>query len=228
MPVDLSQIITAEDKAAAEQARRRAGVNAKRDRRLAAGAMISLAGYGDIPLQGRAGDQINLIALGDTAHDLIAAGVTAAVIRFRNAQIVMHTLTPAQLLEAARRGKEIAAAIYATSWAMKDGGDIPEDYAADTNWPCLFERCSGSGARSANTGAYPKNVCCGFECKTLQIRLFRYNNDAALCTDFAFDTGPFRLGKTKSLFGKGETWPPAPCPPTHMTPNPSPRPPARR
>jgi hypothetical protein len=57
------------------------------------------------------------------------------VIPFRDAENVMHTLTPAQLLEVARRGKEIAAAIYATSWTMKDSGDIPEDYAADTRWP---------------------------------------------------------------------------------------------
>jgi hypothetical protein len=32
MKIDLSQIITAEDKADAEQARRRAGINAERDR----------------------------------------------------------------------------------------------------------------------------------------------------------------------------------------------------
>lgn len=117
-----------------------ADVNRERDRRLAAGVTVTVTGYGDIPVQGGPGDQINMIALGDTAKDLIDAGVTAAVVPFRDAANTMHDLTPEQVAEMVRKGKEAASAIYAVSWAMKDGtgdftGGIPADYTADTHWP---------------------------------------------------------------------------------------------
>lgn len=134
MKIDMSQLVTADDKAAAEQERRRAGVNAERDRRLAAGVAVSVSGYGDIPVQGRPGDQINLIALADTAREMQAASVTTPI-PFRDAGNAMHNLTTAQVLELSRKGKEHAQAIYATSWAMKDNGEIPADYADDARWP---------------------------------------------------------------------------------------------
>lgn len=114
-------------------------VNAERDRRLEAGVTVNVTGYGDIPIQGRAVDQINTLALADTARDLIAAGVTDAIIPFRDADNVLHTLTPAQVKELTDKGKSAASAIYQVAWAMKDGtGDftdgIPLNFTADEYW----------------------------------------------------------------------------------------------
>jgi len=114
---------------------RKAGVNAERDRRLGEGVVIPVSGYGDIHVQGRPNDQVNLIAVGDTAKDLIAAGVTGPIIPFRDAQNVMHDLTPVQAAELVRLGKEAATAIYQTSWDIKDGAIIADDYADDSHWP---------------------------------------------------------------------------------------------
>ncbi len=110
-------------------------VNQERDRRIEAGAVVTIEGYGDLPLQGRAVDQMNLMALAATAKDMADAGVTAAVIPFRDAANAMHSLTPAQFLDLSRQGKEAAAAIYAASWALKDGAEIPADFADDAHWP---------------------------------------------------------------------------------------------
>lgn len=115
-------------------------VNRERDRRLNAGVTVNVAGYGDIPVQGGPGDQINMLALGATAQELIGAGVTAAVVPFRDAANTMHDLTPDQVAEMVRKAKEAASAIYAVSWAMKDGtgdftGGIPSDFTDDTYWP---------------------------------------------------------------------------------------------
>ena len=117
-----------------------AAINAERDRRLANGAVVTLPDYGDIPLQGRPHDQINLIALKDTARDLADAGVTTPVVPFRDAENNMHLLTPAQMIAVASAGKSAAGAIYATSFAMKDGtapfeAGIPDDVTDDQWWP---------------------------------------------------------------------------------------------
>lgn len=128
-------IKTAEDLAAEDQARLAAAVNAERDRRIMLGTTVTVTGLGAIPVQGRPVDQVNLMALADTARDLIAAGVTGAVIPFRDGDNVLHDLTPAQMLEVSRQGKEAAGAIYAASWALKDGAEIPAKYADDDHWP---------------------------------------------------------------------------------------------
>lgn len=110
-------------------------INAERERRLIAGVTISVNGYGDIPLQGRPADQINLLALKDTARDLDAAGVTAAVIPFRDADNVTHMLTPDQMMELADSGKTAASAIYQASWAIKARNDLATiDIADDQYW----------------------------------------------------------------------------------------------
>jgi len=114
-------------------------VDAERDRRLADGVTVNVAGYGDIPIQGRPVDQINTLALEGTARDLIAAGVTAAVIPFRDADNVLHTLTPMQVKEMTSEGRAAASAIYQVAWAMKDNtgdvtGGIPADFTDDGYW----------------------------------------------------------------------------------------------
>lgn len=133
--IDFSRMVTADAKAANRQAELRAAVTAERDRRIHAGAVVSVTGYGDIPLQGRPADQINLIALSDTARNLVATGVTSPVIPFRDATNATHMLTPAQMVELASKGKHTASMLYAAAWALKDGGAIPEDYADDAHWP---------------------------------------------------------------------------------------------
>ena len=126
------------DAQAAESARIaaiQAQVNAERERRLIAGVTVNVSGYGDIPLQGRDQDQINLLALKDTARDLAAAGVTTAVIPFRDADNVTHTLTPAQMIELANEGKTAASAIYQASWAIKARNDLATiDITDDQYW----------------------------------------------------------------------------------------------
>jgi len=133
--IDLTQIVTAEDKAAEEQDRCRQGVNAERDRRVALGTTVSVTGYGDIPVQGGASDQINMIALDATAKDLKGAGETGAVIPFRDAVNAMHDLTPDQMIELVAKAKQVATTVYASAWALKDGAYIPADYTDDSYWP---------------------------------------------------------------------------------------------
>lgn len=133
------EIAALEARAAADEARRiaeiPAKVNAERERRLIAGVTVNVSGYGNIPLQGRDQDQINLLALKDTARDLAAAGVTTAVIPFRDADNVTHTLTPAQMIELANEGKTAASAIYQASWAIKARNDLATiDITDDQYW----------------------------------------------------------------------------------------------
>ena len=128
-------ITTAAETDAQEQQSRSEAVTVERDRRLAAGAVVAVTGYGDIPVQGRIHDQINLIALGDTARDLIEASISGAIIPFRDGDNVMHILTPQQVAELTRKGKAAASAIYAAAWAIKDIAEIPADFADDANWP---------------------------------------------------------------------------------------------
>tara|TARA_R110002020_G_scaffold95937_11_gene230139 strand:+ start:350 stop:757 length:408 start_codon:yes stop_codon:yes gene_type:complete len=135
MNIDTSQVITAAQAEVEAQGRLRKAVTAERDRRLNAGTVVTVTGYGDIAVQGRATDQINLIALGDTARDLQAAGVTAAVIPFRDGYDVIHQLTPSQMAEAVQKGKQAASAIYAAAWALKDAATVPADFADDQHWP---------------------------------------------------------------------------------------------
>jgi hypothetical protein len=115
-------------------------INAERDRRINAGVTVSVTGYGDIPVQGREEDRINTLALKDTARDLIAAGITDPIVPFRDADNVLHMLTPAQTAELADKGKTAAASIYQVAWAMKDGtapfeAGIPDDITDDQWWP---------------------------------------------------------------------------------------------
>lgn len=133
--IDLTQIITAEDKAAVEQAARRALVDAERDRRLVAGATVTVAGYGDIPVQGRERDMVVYASLELTAMQMDAAGVTTAALPFRDRDNGQHLLTPAQMLDLMAQAKTAAQAIYAAAWNLKDGAPIPADVTDDTLWP---------------------------------------------------------------------------------------------
>jgi hypothetical protein len=133
--IDTSMVVTAAQIDAAAQTDLRTAVTAERDRRLNAGTIVAVTGYGEIAVQGRPTDQINLIALGDTARDLQAAGYTAAGIPFRDGNNVTHNLTAVQMIEVVRKGKMSASGLYAAAWALKDLATIPVDFANDRHWP---------------------------------------------------------------------------------------------
>ena len=133
--IDTSMVVTAAQTEASAQADLRTAVTAERDRRLNAGVVVTVTGYGNIAVQGRPTDQINLIALGDTARDLQAGGVTAAVIPFRDGNNATHNLTAVQMIEVVRKGKMSASGLYAAAWVLKDATTIPADFADDRHWP---------------------------------------------------------------------------------------------
>lgn len=80
-------------------------------------------------------DQINLLALKDTARDLQAAGIDAAIIPFRDGNNTEHMLTAGQIIDLANAGKAYVSAIYQASWALKAMDPIPQDVNADEWWP---------------------------------------------------------------------------------------------
>lgn len=141
MTIDYSQIVTSEDKAAAEQAARLAGVNAERTRRLAAGAAFPVPGIDDpIPLTGRPFDQSVYLSLLVSAQGYKAAGITDPVQTVRAGDDVIHKLTPDQMIALVAQAMAWVEDVMSRSWAMKDGtGDytagIPADYADDAHWP---------------------------------------------------------------------------------------------
>lgn len=111
-------------------------VDIERIRRTLAGHIVTVDGYGDIPLQGRPEDQINYLGLKDTAGDLKQVGYTAPIIPFRDAANVVHMLTPDQMIEAVNKGKEHVSALYQAAWALKEMNPIPADYATNQSyWP---------------------------------------------------------------------------------------------
>lgn len=109
-------------------------VNAERDRRLIAGTTVHVTGPVSIPLQGRDRDQTNMLGLKDAARDLRDAGVTDAVMVFRDANDVSHNLTPGQIIDMVSEGMAWFSATYQTSWAIKALDPIPDDYRDDRWW----------------------------------------------------------------------------------------------
>lgn len=105
-------------------------INHERDRRILAGK-----DFGGIWVTGSDRDQLNLLALKDTARDLQAAGVTASVIPFRDGNNVEHALTADQIIDIANAGKAYVSAIYQASWALKAMDPIPQDVTNDALWP---------------------------------------------------------------------------------------------
>lgn len=110
-------------------------VNQERERRILTTTLLQAGDYGPIPVSGDPTTQLNLLALKDTARDLKAAGVTGAVIPFRDAENVSHMLTADQVIALVDAGKERVQAIYSASWAIKSMDPLPTDVAADELWP---------------------------------------------------------------------------------------------
>lgn len=131
---DPSIIVTAEDKAAKAAAAKHTAVNTERERRIAAGATVTVTGAGDIPVQGRDVDVRNLQGLGLAALARVSAGDTATITVFRDAGNVDHSLTPPQVLELVQRAAGVVEAIIQASWVIKAMDPLPDDVTVDELW----------------------------------------------------------------------------------------------
>lgn len=103
-------------------------VNKERERRLQLGAVID-----GIRVSGTERNITNLNSLAMAAQILIASGRTDSMV-FRDEDNVIHELLPAQMISLWMQASEIVTAIYARSWALKDNGPIPQDFAEDGYW----------------------------------------------------------------------------------------------
>lgn len=108
-------------------------VNSERERRIAAGATVAVAGAGDIPIQGREIDVRNLQGLGMAALARIMIGDTTPF-TFHDAENVDHDLTPTQMLELWKNAAAYTEALYGASWAIKALDPIPADFDSDGYW----------------------------------------------------------------------------------------------
>ena len=133
--IDLTQIITAEDKAAQEQARRRDALHAHRDQVIAAGTTVTVTGIGDVPVRGTPFDQTVMLSLMQRGAARVAANDTTADILFRDKANTEHMLTGAQAVELAEAGMTWVQSVMAASWAIKDAGEIPADFDDPVRWP---------------------------------------------------------------------------------------------
>lgn len=112
-----------------------ADIDREHDRRAALGKIFTVTGYGDIPLEGSLRTQTVLLALKDTARDMQAAGVTAALLFFTDRDNVDHNLTPAQTIDLVDQGKAYMQALHEAKRTLKASPPIPADYADDSYWP---------------------------------------------------------------------------------------------
>ncbi len=115
-------------------------VNTERDRRILAGTVIPVTGYGNIPVTGTKDDKDVFLARRMIAAEAMANGVTAAILVFRDRENVVHYLTPSQMVELADKGFAWIEAMMIRSWEMKDGAapyqaGIPDDLENDSHWP---------------------------------------------------------------------------------------------
>tara|TARA_Y100000296_G_scaffold38129_1_gene44140 strand:- start:99 stop:512 length:414 start_codon:yes stop_codon:yes gene_type:complete len=133
--IDLTQIITADDKVALVQARRRDALHAHRDQLIAAGTTVTVTGIGDVPVIGTPFDQNVMLSLIQRGSARLAAGDATADLVFRDANNTIHQLTGAQAVELAEAGMMWVELVMSASWAIKDAGPIPEDFTDPSYWP---------------------------------------------------------------------------------------------
>lgn len=117
-----------------------ADINAERDKRVAAGTVFAVTGYGEVHLTGRLQDQTVLAMQLIKAQAAKVAGVTAPIILLRDADNVNHVLTPDQAIELIDAGTAWVEAVMKVSWDMKDGiapfeAGPPEGFTDDIWWP---------------------------------------------------------------------------------------------
>lgn len=117
------------------RAAQNAAVMAERDRRIEAGTVINVAGHGAVNLQGRQVDRDNLSDLAMGATLRIGMGAGDGLTAFRDRDNTIHQLNQAQILDLWMQAATYVSAVYAASWALKDGETIPDDFADDQYWP---------------------------------------------------------------------------------------------
>jgi len=132
--IDWSKLITAADKAAEAADAKRSAINAERERRISAGATVTVTGVGEIPVQGRDVDIRNLQGLGLMALARVSSGDTTTLTTFRDADNVDHDLTPPQVLELVQNAAAAAEAIIQASWTIKAMDPPPADVTDDSLW----------------------------------------------------------------------------------------------
>lgn len=125
-PAPLPVIITPDD------------ITRERDRRIEAGFDVSLTGFtGTVALQGRPEDKQNLHGLFSAAQMRIAQNIPGVMV-FRDRNNVVHSLSPAQMIELWYKGGAWIERQYKNAWNLKDlieaGMDV-SDYADDQYWP---------------------------------------------------------------------------------------------
>ena len=128
--IDLSQLVTAEMKAAIAREARHAAINAERRRRIEADKMID-----SVYVTGRDEDARNLTNLALAAQMRIGMGDTTTPTTYRDGDNVDHELTPPQMLALWRHSAEYVSALYAASWAIKAMEPLPDDVTDDGLWP---------------------------------------------------------------------------------------------
>ena len=110
-------------------------VDEEHDRRALAGKTFTVTGYGDVALEGSLRTQTVLLALKDTARDLIDASVTDPVLMLTDRDNVDHYLTATQVVELVNAGKQFMQELHAAKRALKEMQPIPADFADDGYWP---------------------------------------------------------------------------------------------
>lgn len=110
-------------------------ITEERSRRVAAGTVVSVEGYGDVALQGRPEDQITLGNLAQISLLRIQQGDTTTITKFRDRDNVDHDLTPPQIVDMWVKGTSWVSTVYEASWDVKDLDPIPLDYTDDKYWP---------------------------------------------------------------------------------------------
>ena len=128
--IDLSQLVTAEMKAAEKRAGVEAAVNAERQRRIITGKVID-----GVYVTGRDEDARNLTNLAMAAQMRIAGGDTVTLTVFRDGDNVDHSLTPPQVLSLWQQSAEYVSALYEASWSIKAMDPLPVDVTDDELWP---------------------------------------------------------------------------------------------
>ncbi|MCA8880394.1 MAG: hypothetical protein KDA73_10670 [Rhodobacteraceae bacterium] len=111
-----------------------ADAEAERDRRIAAGTRIDVAGAGTIPVTGRPQDIAKLTGLGLRALARLVAN-DATPLSYHDAAGTLHALSPAQMLDLVERGARWVEACHAVVWAWAAGAGVPANFTNNAHWP---------------------------------------------------------------------------------------------
>lgn len=113
-----------------------ADVDAERDRRILAGNVFTVTGYGaPIPLIGDDKTQQYIDQRGTNAALKLLAGDITSTYEWRDASNTIHTLTVPQMVELADAGAAWVESVIKASWDLKDNpAGIPANYTDNSHW----------------------------------------------------------------------------------------------